>query len=100
MRLFVAAFAAGIWLLQQQAACLPSLAALPVLGCGRVLRRHLLKVETADAKVGAGDTAICGAGAADRCRRRVPRLRLGGEFLRSCAWPTNCLARWKAATSN
>ena len=51
MRLFVAAFAAGIWLLQQQADLrgLPWLAALiGAVVLLLVLRRHLLKVETAD----------------------------------------------------
>jgi len=51
MRLFLAAFAAGIWLLQQQADLrgLPWLAALiGAVVLLLVLRRHLLKVETAD----------------------------------------------------
>ena len=51
MRLFVAAFATGIWLLQQQADLrgLPWLAALiGAVVLLLVLRRHLLKVETAD----------------------------------------------------
>jgi hypothetical protein len=62
-------------------------------------RRALLLSLVRIAKVGAGATAICGARAAG-CRRRRPRLRLGGGLSRSCAWPTNCRRRWKAATSN